>query len=243
MRIRNLIILLMTVLPLTTAAQAKDKAEADLMVWGELTAEYETENYHPRLIIQKDLISETAEEGIWLIKGDSFQIKSLRSDFYVCKKKNEWAVVNDSRYPYETMTNLLLNRIENNGHLLQLIHHQYGGKMPKIQIPMQKLYDVLARHMQLYASVTKIDKEEIHAILIFHQKRFDYIHMLDIRIPSALLFDKTSTLTGDLYTNIPQHNIKSIFKEKDQRNNESPINKKISVNLSDADSNGLHSSR
>lgn len=243
MRIRNLIISLLAVLPLTAAAQAKDKAEADLMVWEELAAGYEAENYHPRLIIQDSQIRETAEKGIWLVKGDSFQIKSLRSDFYVRKIKKGWAVLNDSRYPYETMTNLLLNRIEDNRHQLQIIHHQYGGKKPEVTIPMQKLYDVFASHMQLYTSVTKINQDEIRAILIFHQKRLDYIHMLDIRIPSVLLFDKTSTLKGDLYTNIPQHNIKSIFKEKDQKNNENPTNEKIPVHLSDADSNGLHGSR
>lgn len=243
MRIRCLIISLLTMLPLMVAAQAKDKAEADLMVWEELTAGYETENYHPRLIIQDNQVSETAEKGIWLVKGDSFQIKSLRSDFYICKKKREWAVLNDPRYPYESMTNLLLNRIEDNKHQLRLIHHQYGGKKPEVLIPMQRLYDVFARHMQLYASVTKINNVEIRAVLIFHQKRLDYIHMLDLRIPSSQLFDKQSTLTGDFYTNIPQHNVKSIFREKDQKNNETPTNEKIPVHLSDAGSNGQHSSR
>jgi hypothetical protein len=67
--------------------------------------------------------------------------------------------------------------------------------------------------------------------------------MLDLRIPSSQLFDKQSTLTGDFYTNIPQHNVKSIFREKDQKNNENPTNEKIPVHLSDAGSNGQHSSR
>ena len=67
MRIRDLIISLLTVLPLTAAAQAKDKAEADMMVWEELTAGYDAENYHPRLNIQDSQIRETAEKGIWLV--------------------------------------------------------------------------------------------------------------------------------------------------------------------------------
>jgi hypothetical protein len=161
-------------------------------------------------------LENTAEQGISLVKGDFFQVKSLRSDFYVCKKGNDWAILNDSRFPYETMTNLLLNRIDPNEHQLKITHHQYGGKKPSVMLPMQKIYDLFARNMQLYASVTKISDKEIRGVLVFYQKRLEYIHMLELRVSTDQLFDKKSTLTGDLYTNIPQHNIKSIFREKDQ---------------------------
>ena len=114
------------------------------------------------------------------------------------------------------MTNLLLNRIDPNEHQLKITHHQYGGKKPSVMLPMQKIYDLFARNMQLYASVTKISDKEIRGVLVFYQKRLEYIHMLELRVSTDQLFDKKSTLTGDLYTNIPQHNIKSIFREKDQ---------------------------
>ena len=203
-------------MPLTGFAQAKDKAEADSLVYQELTARYMPENWHPKLMFQGSQIEETAEQGICIVRGDFFQVKSLRTDFYVCKQGNNWSILNDSRFPYETMTNLLLNRIDPNVHQLKITHHQYGGKRPVVMMPMQKLYDVFARHMQLYASVTKIRDKEIRGVLVFHQKRLDYIHMLEIRVSTAQLFTPNSTLTGDLYTNIPQHNIKSIFKDKDQ---------------------------
>ena len=216
MRIRHLIIMLLLLIPKTVGAQAKDKAEADLLVWQVLTAAYEPENWHPELIIHDNQIQETAEEGIWCVKGDSFQVRSLRNDFYVCKEKDDWAVLNDSRFPYETMTNLLLNRIAPNRHQLKITHHQYGGKKPVITLPMQQLYDVFARHMQLFASVTKVDNKEIRGILVIHQQRLDYIHMLELRISTDQLSDSTSILTGDLYSNIPQHNIHSIFNEKER---------------------------
>lgn len=203
-------------MPLTGYAQAKDKAEADSLVYHELTSRYLPENVHPKLIFQGSQLENTAEQGISLVKGDFFQVKSLRSDFYVCKKGNDWAILNDSRFPYETMTNLLLNRIDPNEHQLKITHHQYGGKKPSVILPMQKIYDLFARNMQLYASVTKISDKEIRGVLVFYQKRLEYIHMLELRVSADQLFDKKSTLTGDLYTNIPQHNIKSIFREKDQ---------------------------
>lgn len=210
-------ILILSSTYLAIYAQAKDKAEADQLIYEELTSNYETENWHPKLIILGNRLEETAEKGIFIVKGDSFQIKSLRSDFYVWKKDGAWVTLHDARYPLETMVNLLLNRNENNRHKLNIRHHKYGGEAPMIAIPMQNFHDLLARNMQLYCSVTYIDKDEIRAILVLHQERMDFIHMLELKIPTELLFDETSTLVGDLYTNIPQNNVNSIFRERGKK--------------------------
>ena len=193
-----LIILLST---LIAHAQATDKAGADQIIYQELTAGYELQNWHPKLIVPKHGLKKTDEKGIYIVVGDSFQVKSIRSDFYVCKKENKWIPVNDPRYPMETMVNLLLDRVETNRHQLSIRHHQYGGAKPLIKIPMQGLHDLLARNMQLYCSVTHINQCEIRAVLVFHQKRLNYIHMLELKVSTKNLFDEESVMVGDFYTN------------------------------------------
>lgn len=196
-----------------------DKADADKLVYQMLTSAKQTENWHPAMIIRSDELKETAEKGIYIVSGDSFQIKSLRSDFYITKKDDSWVPLNDGRYPLETMTNLLLNRITDNRHKLELRHHQYGGIAPRFTIPMQNLFDLLARNMQLYCSVTYIDEHEIRAILVFHQQKLNFIHMLELKIDTRKLTDATSTISGDLYTNIPQGNVNNIFRERTTKQN------------------------
>ena len=98
--------------------------------------------------------------------------------------------------------------------MLELRHHQYGGKKPSILLPMQNLFDILARNMQLYCSVTFIDKNEIRAILVFHQQRLNFIHLLELKVKTSKLMEPSSTISGDLYTNIPQTNVNDIFREK-----------------------------
>ena len=193
-----------------------DKAEADQIVYQMLTAKRQTENWHPALIILANQLQETVEKGIYLVPGDSFQIKSLRSDFYVYKKDNEWVPIHDNRYPMETMVNLLLNRITDNQHQLSLRHHQYGGQKPQVDLPMQDLFDLFARNMKLYCSVTHIDKDEIRAILVFHQQKLNFIHMMEVKMKTNQLMDANSTLVGNLYTNIPQNNINNIFKGRNK---------------------------
>jgi len=207
---------LFSVLFIMTASAQTDKAEADIIVYKMLNAPYQIENWHPGLMIQASKIKETAEKGIYILQGDSFQIKSLRSDVFIEKKGDDWTPVNDARYPLETMTNLLLNHIHSNQHQLELYHHQYGGKKPKIIFPMQHLFDLLARNMHLYCSVTFIDKNEIRAILVFHQQNLNFIHMLEVKMNTSKLTEPTSTITGDLYTNIPQNNVNNLFREKDK---------------------------
>ena len=191
-----------------------DKAEADQIIYEMLTAKSQTENWHPGILIQESQLQETNERGIFIVPGDSFQIKSLRSDFYVYKKKENWESINDARYPMETMVNLLLNHISDNRHMLEIRHHQYGGKIPTITLPMQNLFDLLARNMNLYCSVTYINEQEIRAILVFHQQSLNFIHMLELKVKTRKLFDAKSTISGDFYTNIPQNNVNDIFRKR-----------------------------
>ena len=196
------------------AVAQTDKAEADQLVYEMLTAMNRTENWHPGMVIRKSQLKETMEKGIYLVRGDSFQVSSMRSDFYVTQQNGDWVAVNDARYPMETMVNLLQNRITNNRHTLKLRHHQYGGKIPTLTIPMQNIFDLFARHMDLYCSVTFIDEHEIRATLVFHQRRLNYVHMLTLKANTLELMDATSTIEAEFYTNIPQGNVNDMFKEK-----------------------------
>ena len=209
---RMLFITPLLLLTATVGAQT-DKAEADSILLSQLTARMHTENWHPDFQVQEDQLRQTPEEGICILPGDSFQIRSLRSDVYVYKHDNRWQSVNDARYPMETMVNLLLNRIDPNQHPIELRLHQYGGKIHRIVMPMQNLYDIFARHMQLYCSVTAISTKEIKAVLVFHHSRLNFIHMIEVKADPRTLSEATSVVYGEMYTNIPQGNIKSLFNE------------------------------
>ena len=144
---------LFLLIPLLCVGQSTDKADADRLIYDMLTANAMTENWHAPLMVSRSQLQETGELGIFKVIGTSFQVESLRSDFYVTEKDGRWVPLYDARFPMETMVNLLLNRIEDNQHILNLRHHQYGNVVPHAVLPMQNLYDLLARNMQLYCSV------------------------------------------------------------------------------------------
>jgi hypothetical protein len=46
---------------------------------------------------------------------------------------------------------------------------------------------------------------------VFHHRRMNFIHMFTVSIPTNQLFEKDGVITADLFGNIPQSNIKSLF--------------------------------
>ena len=58
---------------------------------------------------------------------------------------------------------------------------------------------------------TKIDKDTVNATLVFRNVKLDFIHMLVFKTPMNDIFKKDGTLYAELYTNIPQSDIRNLF--------------------------------
>lgn len=97
---RHLCLFILCLTTLGAFSQASDKVDADKMLFESLRQATVSENYHEPLIISSDRLTETSEKGIYLMKGNSFQVSSLNSDIYVCKGDNgQWIPINSQRYP------------------------------------------------------------------------------------------------------------------------------------------------
>ena len=212
MRISTLFISSLLLLgTLNAQAQDRDKVSADQMLYEELCANHTTENYHAPFHVDAKKLEMTDESGILLLKGKSFQVKSITSDVYVKKSRKTYTPLFDEKYPVESFNNLLLNRIQDNTLKIDIRQHMYGSIKKVPTIPMQNVYDLLAKTMDIYGSVTSVTKEKMEATLVFHHRRMNFIHMFTVSIPTNQLFEKDGVITADLFGNIPQSNIKSLF--------------------------------
>ena len=75
---------------------------------------------------------------------------------------------------------------------------------------------IVASELKGFDPFKFIDKKEMRAVLVFHQERRNFIHMLEMHVGTMDIFDKQSVLDADFYTNIPQDNVNSIFKDRKQ---------------------------
>ena len=195
----------------TASAQDRDKVSADTLLYEQLCAQHVTENYHAPYTINKRDLEATAERGIYIVNGKSFQVKSLTSDFYVREKKGTYEPIFDKRYPVESFTNILLNRLKQNKLKIAITQHLYGKTKKVPTQNMQNIYDLLARNMDIYCSVTSITKEKMEATLVFHHRKLNFIHLFIVSVPTDDLFDEGGLVTATLYGNIPQSNIRTLF--------------------------------
>lgn len=196
---------------ITANAQDRDKVSADTLLYEQLCAQHVTENYHAPYTINKRDLEATAERGIYIVNGKSFQVKSLTSDFYVREKKGTYEPIFDKRYPVESFTNILLNRLKQNKLKIAITQHLYGKTKKVPTQNMQNIYDLLARNMDIYCSVTSITKEKMEATLVFHHRKLNFIHLFIVSVPTDDLFDEGGLVTATLYGNIPQSNIRTLF--------------------------------
>ena len=196
---------------ITASAQDRDKVSADTLLYEQLCAQHVTENYHAPYTINKRDLEATAERGFYIVNGKSFQVKSLTSDFYVREKKGTYEPIFDKRYPVESFTNILLNRLKQNKLKIAITQHLYGKTKKVPTQNMQNIYDLLARNMDIYCSVTSITKEKMEATLVFHHRKLNFIHLFIVSVPTDDLFDEGGLVTATLYGNIPQSNIRTLF--------------------------------
>ena len=214
MKKKTLLLMLAFCATLSVGAQEKhafDKGDADTLVYEQLITANMPNNFHRSVDLEKVKAKPCSEQGIYMVEGEFYQVKSMRNDFYLQNRQGKNEILFDVRYPLESMTNLILNYVENNGRTLAFNHHQYGNVIKSGKIPMQVMYDLFAPHMEMYCMVTKIDKDTVNATLVFRNVKLDFIHMLVFKTPMNDIFKKDGTLYAELYTNIPQSDIRNLF--------------------------------
>jgi hypothetical protein len=193
------------------AQKITDKAEADWQVCRDLLSVSELPQWYPNSNIKKNMLKETNEKNIYCVEGKSFQVKSLRSDYYVSKVGEEYRPLFDRRYPVESFANLLLARVSGGKRLVELRHHQYGNHIASMTIPLNRLHNLFGPDMEIYCRVTVEGNTGLSAWLVFYQSKEKYIHLLELNAPVKSVFLSEGTFSGDFYSNIPQGNIKNLF--------------------------------
>ena len=206
--------LLLAITALAAAAQRvdRDKVSADETLYELLTSNHTAMEATPRQFTEKDLES-TYDVNLFLVKGTYYQQETINNSFYVRKEGNGYQPVFDESYPMESFVNLMLNQVAGQDKKIAITQHVYKGKKTISPIPMSSIHDMLQSTMDVYCSVMSIKKSNMKAMMIFHHRKLDFIHMFILEATPEQLFSPQSVIEAELYGNIPQSNIKSLFKK------------------------------
>lgn len=190
-----------------------DKKEEDEEVDRRLqtTPRYTLTPYVP----DASLLRRTSRPDVWRTVGRAFMIDSVRSDMYFTRSGAAIRPVFDDRYPCESMCNLLLGQVADPEVLLSMTHKMYGLSIPQFDIPLSNFIGQMRQEQpDLYACARLIDRgEAVSGVLLIHHPRYNYIHLMTLTVPVTDLFVPAPTIKAQLYTNVPQHNVKNLFQE------------------------------
>jgi len=190
-----------------------DKAESDTGIF-ELFADDSCrksfEAVAPEVVLGNDL-TPVAGTNLYIRQGNMFMITSLNADTYYQRSDTLYRLVFDSAYPYESLANLFLTKQIGNSLLLKITHRKYGGFTPEFTIPLDRFLCLFDKGFAIYCLLRRTDPESIRVSIVLHNRDFNYFHLLSVQTTAEQLFTSGGVLTADFYTNIPLHNLKSLF--------------------------------
>ena len=191
-----------------------DKKEADDLFEKELKNLLSIEYVPDALFVEKQDLHDT-ERGVFVKYGKTIFIKEMTSNLYFTyKERDGYTIVHDRRYPVESISNMIIRPNLNSRKLaISITHNAYGGEIKEYNTSLFEFLSFLSRDYNSYIGIEKITKEELNFTVIFQNKYYNCHHLLYIETSPAAIFNPNGRLLGTLYTYIPNHNIKDLYKE------------------------------
>jgi hypothetical protein len=190
-----------------------DKKESDASI-GELFANEDCRiSSNANNAVSGNKMTPVRGTDLYLSKGAVFMINQINSDTYYLRSDNLYYPAFSSDYPTESLVNLFITKQINNSLTLQVTHRMYGGFTPEFTIPLDKFICLFDKEFSTYCVLHRPGSGDVQVSVVLHNRDFNYVHLLRVKTTTKQLFRENGVLTADFYTNIPMHNLKSLFSQ------------------------------
>lgn len=189
-----------------------DKKESDLLV-GESILNDRYDSLSSRKIEAISLwhLEKVENKNLYIQKGNMLMIDKINSDTYYQLSNDEPTLIFNSDYPKESLANLFITKSIDTNLQLNITHRMYGRFTPEFLVPLNKFLSLFDKEFDTYCILYSIDSDTIKFSVVLNNQNFNFIHLLTIETTQEELFRENGVLEASLYTNIPTHNIDSLF--------------------------------
>jgi hypothetical protein len=152
-------------------------------------------------------------DGIYVLPGRAYMIDSLKNEtFYTLNGATYPAPLFSKDYPLMSLQNLMMGCVPTAKVDLHARYRTYDRSKVYCDISLSRFLGYMQRQgLEFYSAAYHTESGDVQCLLLMHHPVYDYIHMLVISHSPSLFLGGKTTLNGDFYTFIPQHNIKSLF--------------------------------
>ena len=189
-----------------------NKKESDNLLYDQLQNDnYCTGESDIKAFLTEDQKLTSTDGTVFISKSDTFMIKEITKDTYYEKCENGYKIIFDKNFPKESLSNFILGHFANEYLKIHVKHSMYGNFSPEYEMKFSDFICFFKNDFNIYNASFQNNAGELKSTIIFHNKHFNYIHLLMITTTEENIFDNNGVLMASFYSNIPQHNIKSLI--------------------------------
>jgi hypothetical protein len=148
-------------------------------------------------------------DTVYVDKGSSFMIPQINNNLYYVKADSAYNLALDKSLIAESFANALLVPVGNN-YEINITHRMYGKVIEKYTVNSRDFDDYFRCDYDRYFGVESLNKEKLTGTLILNDRNAGSIHLAFVSVTLDNLLNG-GTMEIQLYSNIPQQNIKTLF--------------------------------
>ncbi|GHT72445.1 hypothetical protein AGMMS50262_01140 [Bacteroidia bacterium] len=155
-------------------------------------------------------------DSIYVDKGSEFIIPQINNDLFYIREDSIYTLARDTSFVAESFSNTMLVPDAHNC-IIKIMHRMYGNAVKKYTVDSRDFYDYFARDCERYFGVETIGYAEagraqslLTGTLILRDRNASSIHLAYITVSLDNLLNG-GTMEMQLYSNIPFHNLQSLF--------------------------------
>jgi hypothetical protein len=148
-------------------------------------------------------------DTIYVDKGSSFMIPQINNDLFYVKADSTYNLAFDKSLIAESFANALRVPAGNN-YKINITHRMYGKIVKKYTVNSRDFDDYFSHDYDRYFGIESFKKEKLTGTLILSNRNEGCIHLAYVSVSLDDLLNG-GTMEMQLYSNIPQQNIKTLF--------------------------------
>jgi hypothetical protein len=191
-----------------------DKKEADDLFEKEMNRLPSPESIPNTLFVDRQDLYET-DNDVFVKYGKTMFIKNMNSNLYFTHTEGQgYSLLYNRMSPLESISNLIIFPDKNTQRLsIHIKHKAYGGEIKEYDTNFFDFLTFLNHDYNTYIGIEKLTNNVLNFTIIFQNKYFNCYHLLYIETSPNVIFNAEKYLEGTLYTYIPNHNIKDLYKK------------------------------
>lgn len=149
------------------------------------------------------------QDSIYVEKGEEFNIPQINNDLFFFKNDSIYALVSDTSLVALTFSNALLVPSAKH-YAIDVKHRMYGFVVQNYTLDSRDFNDYFSNGYERYFGIETMEPENLSGTMILYNRDEEYIHLAYVTTTLDDLMNG-GKMTMELYSNIPQHNINTLY--------------------------------